>query len=379
MIASWLAVLLLVAPARAATSRVDVDAAAVVPRVTPLSAPLSAPVPSLTAAPGLSFAPSAQAAFAPSAAPALSAAPLAAALPAPALLPAPVLAPAAAPALSASPLQAASDGPGARGDAESAKRPADEPTPSGRIRRMLRALANPFGTKTAESAPPPSEAVRLDRAFSERDVWTEIAPAARAEIERLRNEKTSKEALAAYVRAQADAATARILAARGVKNLGFHYNLHGGRREDYVGAGINATMGDIALQYTMSGDRNYKVYFFQTEKYRLYDILNESHPQILLFSSRMGNALNVFDVNAPALEAARADGRIKNDGQISMDFHGMRGVPYSAYLAPPLEVFTNAGKKKLGLGKLSRDEETLATVRYLEAALVAGGAYVPKN
>jgi hypothetical protein len=160
-------------------------------------------------------------------------------------------------------------------------------------------------------------------------------------------------------------------------NLGFHYNLHGGARDGYVGRGINATMGDIALNYTIHGDRNYKVYFFQSEKFRLYDILNESNPAQLVFSSRMGSALNVFNLNAPELEAARADGRIKNYGNISMDFHGMRGVPYSTYLAPPMEVFSGTAKK-IGLKKLSRDEETLATVRYLEAALTAGGAYIPR-
>jgi hypothetical protein len=91
----------------------------------------------------------------------------------------------------------------------------------------------------------------------------------------------------------------------------------------------------------------------------------------------MGHALSVFAVDAPELETARADGRIANAGSISMDFHkGMRGVPYSAFLAPPVEVFIGTAKK-VGLKKLSRDEETLATARFLEAAATAGGAYVP--
>jgi hypothetical protein len=55
----------------------------------------------------------------------------------------------------------------------------------------------------------------------------------------------------------------------------------------------------------------------------------------------------------------------------------MRGVPYSTFLAPPLEVFVRT-PKKVGLKKLSRDEETLATARFLEAAATAGGAYVPR-
>ena len=380
MIASLLAALLLVSPARAATVRVEADVVSV-PRVTPLSSPLSAPAPSLTVVAGLSAAPSAFIAPESRVAPALSAAPLAAALPAPAPLPAAVFsaAPASLPAPAAlSVLPAASAPTEKPEEAATGTSAADAPAYQSRIQRFLARISNPFGTKAPEATPTLGDAERLDRDFAARDTWSEVVPATRAEIERLRAEKKSKAEVTAYVRAQADASVERILAARGMKNLGLHYNLHGGAREGYVGRGINATMGDIALQYSIHGDRNYKVYFFQTEKYRLYDILNESHPQIMMFPSRMGNVVNVFDLDAPPLTAARADGRIKNFGQISMDFHGMKGVPYSAYLAPPLQVFVGVAKK-LGLKKVSRDEETLATVRYLEAALINGGPYIPKN
>lgn len=221
-----------------------------------------------------------------------------------------------------------------------------------------------------------SEAEKLDRRFPVDQIWASVASDARAEIEGLRRRRWKKAMTARYVRQEADAALARILKARGASNLGFHFNLHGGHRDDYVGKGIRATKGDIALNYTMNGDANDKVYFFQTAKHSLYDILDEKNPQIMLFPSRMGSALNVFDLDAPELAAARADGRIKNYSDISMDFHGMRGVPYSTYLAPPLEVFSGVGKK-IGVKGLSRDEETLATVRYLEAALTRGGAFVP--
>ena len=246
-----------------------------------------------------------------------------------------------------------------------------------KILGMLKTMANPFGGKSSEEAPPKSEAERLDKEFAALDLWSKVAPDARAEIERLRAAKTSKAEFKAYVRAAAQEATRRMEAAAGTSNIGFHYNLHGGRREDYVGKGINATMGDIALQYSMHGDRNYKVYFFQSAGHSLYDLLNESHPQQLVFPSRMGSALNMFDVEAPEIKAAMADGRIRNHGAISMDFHGMRGVPYSAYLAPPVEVF-NKTAKKIGLTKLSRDEETLATIRFLEAAAAAGRPYIPR-
>lgn len=245
-----------------------------------------------------------------------------------------------------------------------------------KILGMLKGMANPFGGKKSEEIPP-SEAERLDREFTKRDVWSQVAPSARAEIETLRARKLSKADFKEHVRSAARAAMARMQAAAGTNNIGFHYNLHGGQREQYVGKGIHATMGDIALQYSMHGDRNQKVYFFQSMQTELYDLLNESHPQMLLFPSRMGSALNLFNVDAPEILAAKAEGRIRNHGAISMDFHGMGGVPYSAYLAPPIEVFHRTAKK-VGLKKLTRDEETLATIRYLEAVVNAGAPYIPR-
>jgi hypothetical protein len=243
-----------------------------------------------------------------------------------------------------------------------------------RVVDAARALLAP----RAKPVPPPAnEAERLDREFAPSDVWAAVAPDARAEIEGLRARRLSKAQLKEYVRREADAAFARIKAARGTSNVGLHYNLHGGARASYVGAGIRAAKGDIALRYTMNGDLNDKVYFFQTAAASPYDALDASNGEILLFPSRMGYVLSAFAVDAPELAAAMGDGRIANVGAISMDFHkGMRGVPYSTFLAPPLEVFVGTAKK-LGLRRLSRDEETLATVRFLEAALTAGGAYVP--
>ncbi len=233
------------------------------------------------------------------------------------------------------------------------------------------------GLKRFKGEPPPkNEAERLDREFSKLDFWAEVAPVVRAEIEGLRARKLSKADLAAYVKSEADAAIARIKAARGIANMGFHYNLHGGQREEYVGVGIRATMGDIALRYDMNADRNYKVYFFQSGEHGGYVPLDSKHGEHLFASIRMGFALSLFDLDAPSLKEARADGRIKNFGSISMDFHGLGGVPYETYLAPPVEVFRNTSKK-VGMGKLSWDEETLATVRYLEAAVTNGGPYVP--
>lgn len=246
-----------------------------------------------------------------------------------------------------------------------------------KILGMLKGMANPFGGRKAEEIPPSNEAERLDREFAKVDFWGQVAPVARAEIEKARAAKMGKAAFKEYVAKEADAAVERMKAARGTGNIGFHFNLHGGRREDYVGAGIRATQGDIALRYSMNADANHKVYFFQSAQHGGYTPLDASNGEILFWPTRMGHALNLFDLEAPELKAAMADGRIKNMGAISMDFHGMRGVPYSAYLAPPVEVFIGTAKK-LGMKKLSRDEETLATIRYLEAVVTAGGAYIPR-
>lgn len=365
--------LALALPARAGVAvSAEAGADASVPKIslqTSLS-PISGPALGATLTPGLSVS------LAPLAAPVIAAPAI---LPAQAL-PAPLAVSAILTPIIAAPSAATPETP--QQERAAAASPADKAEPGApsfktRILGMLKTLADPFGTKSAEEAPPASEAERLDREFSKLDLWGRVAPGARAEIEKARAEKMSKAAFKDYVAKEADASIARIKAARGVANIGFHFNLHGGRREEYVGRGINATMGDIAARYDMNADRNQKVYFFQSAQHGGYTPLDASNGEILFFPTRMGHNLNLFDLDAPELQAARADGRIKNFGAISMDFHGMKGVPYSAYLAPPVEVFIGTAKK-LGLKKLTRDEETLATVRYLEAVVLAGGAFVPR-
>lgn len=246
-----------------------------------------------------------------------------------------------------------------------------------RVKTILARLADPFGTAAASEAPATKSAAQEGFArFTRDDFWARSAAPTREEIAHLRGLKSKAEA-AAYVRGTGQDIIARIESARGTGNIGFHYNLHGGTTADYVkGGGIRATMGDIANNYSMHGDRNLKVYFFQSKNVALYDILNEKNPAILFFPSRMGSTLSLFRLDAPELIQAIADGRIKDAGAISMDFHGMPGVPYSAFLAPPLDVFNGVAKKIGFKGRLSRDEETLAVMRYIEAAALAGERYL---
>ncbi len=369
-----LLLLLLASPARAGVAvSAEAGADAAVPRIslqTSLS-PMSGPSLGATTAPGLNASFASPSGLTPQALPAP--------LPVSAVASPVALAPVAAPAAVRPVLSAAATPDAPNGTPEAAASPADKNQPSfkTKILGMLKSMANPFGGKKAEEAPPASEAERLDREFAKLDLWGEVAPGAREEIEKARAAKMSKAAFKEFVTKEADAAIERIKKARGVANIGFHFNLHGGQRKEYVGTGIRATMGDIAARYDMNADRNQKVYFFQSAQHGGFVPLDASNGEILFFPTRMGHALNLFDLDAPALVAARADGRIKNFGAISMDFHGMRGVPYSAYLAPPVEVFIGTAKK-LGLKKLSRDEETLATIRYLEAVATRGGAYIPR-
>lgn len=198
--------------------------------------------------------------------------------------------------------------------------------------------------------------------------WDAVAAALGPELERLA--ALSKEERPRYLREVGDEIVARLKARHKTEEIGFHYNLHGGRPEQYVEAGgIRATMGDIALQYSMHGDRSYKVYFFRSSQHSLYELLSERHPNLV--SSRMGDVLMLFKVDG-FIKRSLESGVARNLGAISVDFDEtklprMIGVPKEDFLGAPLSVFSGTAKR-LGR-KLSRDEETLAVMRYIEAAL----------
>lgn len=198
--------------------------------------------------------------------------------------------------------------------------------------------------------------------------WDAVKAAIGPEVARLR--AMPKAERGAYLRGVGIEIVEALKKRHGTEEIGFHYNLHGGRAEQYLaGGGIRATMGDIALQYSMHGDRSYKVYFFRSSNANLYDLLSERHPNLV--SSRMGDVLILFRLDSKFMKDALASGLARNSGAISMDFDetrlpGMIGVPKDTFLSDPLTVFYGL-KTRVGLGRLSRDEETLAVMRYIEA------------
>ncbi|PIP82449.1 MAG: hypothetical protein CO113_01150 [Elusimicrobia bacterium CG_4_9_14_3_um_filter_62_55] len=216
------------------------------------------------------------------------------------------------------------------------------------------------------------------RAFYEfrgRDLWAGIAEPVRTEIEGLRALPNAAERKA-RLREIGDRIVEGIKRKRGIREIGFHYNLHGGNAEGYVkGGGIRAGRGDIALQYSTQGDMAYKVYLFRSAQVNLYDILDTSNPNLV--SPRMGHVLNIFDGDSEYLRDAFAKGGALKPTAISIDFEegwlnkrGMIGIPYSTYLAPPIEPFGRSGVRFGLKGRLTKDEETLAAMRYLEAAVL---------
>lgn len=197
--------------------------------------------------------------------------------------------------------------------------------------------------------------------------WQQIASPVREEILELR--QLSADERQRRTRELAARVLATLQARLGAMNLGFHFNLHGGRPLDYLlRGGIDATLGDIRLQHDHRHVPVPKVYFFRSDV-SLDAILGEPHPD-LVFLGRMGTSLVIFDTRAPELEAARERGAIIREDEISMTFQtgistGYAGVSSDAYLLPPIPLDWNLSPI-LGLWWMTRGEKTWAMLRYLE-------------
>lgn len=232
-----------------------------------------------------------------------------------------------------------------------------------RVGRILARVRNPFNRKEAEL---PAE-------------WKTVREGVGEEIEKLRGME-NREAVQTYLREVGEDILGRVLARYGSEEIGYHYNLNGGQASQYMAAGgIRAGRGDIAIQFSpMSADYNYKVYFFRSSDINLYDILNTRHPNLV--GSRMGSVMSIFRLDSDYLKRALAEGGASKPTAISLDFDenwlvkngpgGMVAIPTETFLTEPLEIFRGV-KRNIGhTGRLRRDEETLAVMRYIEASLL---------
>ena len=218
--------------------------------------------------------------------------------------------------------------------------------------------------------------------LEEQDHMAEIAGNVATEIRALR-QIPLKEERQNQLRATGRQIMAAITAQTGASNIGFHFNLNGGAARQYVDAGgIYAARGaDVAVAYGMGGAHNERIYFFDSNHIGLYDMLSETNPKIV-YGGRMGNVVNIFSLDSSAISDATASEAISRRTAIFFDYNAEAlalmpwnkgresrfiGIPSSAYIAPPLELFTDTSA--LGVGRLSRDEETLVAMRYIERAL----------
>ncbi|MBI4345893.1 MAG: hypothetical protein HY553_03495 [Elusimicrobia bacterium] len=265
---------------------------------------------------------------------------------------------------------------GVDGSAEPARRPGSL------LKRAGAAVVSYF----REPPPPPrplTPALEAYRRFQALELWSKTAPATRAEIERLRRFKNADERKA-YLREEGEKIMAKLRARFGTSTFGFHYNMHGGQADQYVDAGIQATLGDRITnrnENVWTFDSRLKVFFLQSPGEKLYDILDTKRMDSWPLPLRMGDSVMIFDLEDKVIVDGFKTGKIglhtRSTWNMSYTFDGMPGIPYSAFVMPPIEVFRDV-RKKLGTGRLSRDEETLAAMRVIEAAAEAG-SFVPRD
>ncbi len=212
--------------------------------------------------------------------------------------------------------------------------------------------------------------------------FPEDGRAVREEIEYIRG-LPEKGKVRAYLRGVGDEIISGIKLLHGSHELGFHYNLHGGTRDDYMNAGgILATMGDIEIRYSRLAKKQCQVYFFRSSKTNLYDIVDERHPEWLFLPSRMGSLVTIFRLDSDYLIRAFMEGGAFNQHDIAISFdegwmakhnNGKHiGIPSSTFIAPPIDPFSSV-KRRIGLTGfeaiktwLTRDEKTLVAMRVIE-------------
>lgn len=198
-------------------------------------------------------------------------------------------------------------------------------------------------------------------------VWARLTPSLKTELENF-TKLSSTDKTQYLKRVSAEFATKYQN-----RELGAHYNLHGGVRRDYIDrGGISFSMGDSGLEHGYSRDARQKVYFFNLKSTTLFEVLDARNPSQIYFKARYGNILTIFDVKAVREFLNKTyPGAIQEDEIVfSLDRDARittRAVPSQFYASSPLLVFQHYAKR---LGRrLSWDDETLVTMRLIDAHL----------
>jgi len=149
----------------------------------------------------------------------------------------------------------------------------------------------------------------------------------------------------------------------GARDIGYHFNLHGGHAQDFVDkGGIIAKSGDAANNYAhmqRHASQAKRVYFFRD----VISSIEAKHPELLLMpgNHRMGDTLVIF--NLDNVEKIATDST-----DIYIEFGNAQrnivGVPASEFIVPPIKMFQT--KKHLGLWRLTWNQQSYITLLYLQ-------------
>lgn len=201
------------------------------------------------------------------------------------------------------------------------------------------------------------------------------------EVEYLRT-LSSKESRGAYLRQVGSEIEERIKRKLGTDNLGYHFNLNGGLDYEYAQAGgIYINRGDIFAQHGMSSHTAENVYFFQSKKVGLYDLVNSYDMRKILNSGRMGDTLIMFNLDHPYFNRALQEKGIIGVSDIYYDFDPswlrkqsfnnpssgrVIGIPADTFVTSPLPLYRKSHYKILGIKSPSREEQNIIYMRLLE-------------
>ena len=178
------------------------------------------------------------------------------------------------------------------------------PAPGPAKTRGLWATIKEYYASAPEKKPDESDpAVVGLRRFEKTDFLGRTKDATIKEIGLLRT-LGSKKAVRAYLRLEGAKIMEKIRLRHGTSTIGFHYNMHGGRAEEYVDKGILATRGDRVTnrrEDPFHYDTRQKVFFYQTPGENLYDILDSHRMDSWPIPMRMGDTIMLFDLEHASL------------------------------------------------------------------------------